>query len=414
MSELPARPAFSAYGIELEYMIVGRSTLSVQPIADELLRRMAGHDTADVTHGQLGWSNELVLHVIELKNVEPTPMLEALPTEFGREIRAVNETLGALDATLMPTGMHPWMDPKMETRLWPHDNGDIYDAFDRIFDCRTHGWANLQAMHINLPFAGDLEFARLHAAVRLVLPLIPALAASSPLREGRLAGQLDSRLEAYRQHTRKIPAIVSDVIPEPVTTRADYEQHILEPMYRAIAAYDETGVLRHEWLNARGAIARFARNAIEIRLADAQECPTADIAIACAVAGAVKALYQDRWSRLKIRDAFPTAALSTLLLRCIDGGERTVIEDPAYLRLFGVHKPRCRAGELWAHLIEHCGEEVCHQPSLARALDVVLDQGPLARRILRCLDGKSLPAALEGVYRRLCQCLDSGEMLLAP
>ena len=65
-------------------------------------------------------------------------------------------------------------------------------------------------------------------------------------------------------------------------------------------------------------------------------------------------------------------------------------------------------------MIEHCGEEVCHQPSLARALDVVLDQGPLARRILRCLDGKSLPAALEGVYRRLCQCLDSGEMLLAP
>ena len=107
-------------------------------------------------------------------------------------------------------------------------------------------------------------------------------------------------------------------------------------------------------------------------------------------------------------------ALSTLLLRCIDGGERTVIEDPAYLRLFGVHKPRCRASELWAHLIEHCGEEVCHQPSLARALDVVLDQGPLARRILRCLDGKSLPAALEGVYRRLCRCLNSGEMLLAP
>ena len=31
-------PAFSAYGIELEYMIVDRETLDVQPIADRLLR----------------------------------------------------------------------------------------------------------------------------------------------------------------------------------------------------------------------------------------------------------------------------------------------------------------------------------------------------------------------------------------
>jgi hypothetical protein len=152
MSASPALPAFSAYGIELEYMIVGRSTLAVRPIADELLRRIAGHPASDVVHGDLGWSNELVLHVIELKNVRPTPLLEALPVAFAREIRAANEKLDELDATLMPTGMHPWMDPRTEARLWPHDNADIYGTFDRIFDCRTHGWANLQSMHINLPF----------------------------------------------------------------------------------------------------------------------------------------------------------------------------------------------------------------------------------------------------------------------
>jgi hypothetical protein len=44
---------------------------------------------------------------------------------------------------------------------------------------------------------------------------------------------------------------------------------------------------------------------------------------------------------------------------------------------------------------------------------VVLDQGPLARRILRSLEGKPLPGALEAVYRRLCDCLARGEMLLA-
>ena len=43
----------------------------------------------------------------------------------------------------------------------------IYDTFDRIFSCKGHGWANLQSMQINLPFRGDEEFARLHAAIRV-------------------------------------------------------------------------------------------------------------------------------------------------------------------------------------------------------------------------------------------------------
>ena len=79
----------------------------------------------------------------------------------------------------------PWMDPERELRLWPHEHSDIYRAFDRIFGCRGHGWANLQSTHLNLPFRGDDEFVLLHDAVRLVLPLVPALAAASPVIDGR-------------------------------------------------------------------------------------------------------------------------------------------------------------------------------------------------------------------------------------
>jgi gamma-glutamyl:cysteine ligase YbdK (ATP-grasp superfamily) len=413
MTAIQALPVFSAYGIELEYMIVSRGTLSVEPIADRLLQRMAGYATADIVRGNLGWSNELVLHVVELKNVTPNSALDALATAFANEIRDADRTLSSFDAMLMPTGMHPWMDPRIETRLWPHDNADVYGAFDRIFDCRTHGWANLQSMHINLPFSGDDQFARLHAAIRLVLPLIPALAASSPLREGRRAGALDSRLEAYRGHTHRVPAIVGDVIPDPVSSRGEYEQRVLEPIYDAIARYDRDGVLRHEWLNARGAIARFGRNAIEIRLADTQECPAADIAVACAVCGAVKALYDERWTRLELRDALPTPALSALLARCIAEGEQATVDDPAYLRLFGFDAGRCRAAELWAHIIEESGDEVCGQPSIGQALDVLIEHGPLARRILRAVGPRPSRAAIESVYQRLCECLERGEMLVA-
>ena len=43
---------------------------------------------------------------------------------------------------------------------------------------------NIQAVHLTLPFRGASEFGRLMAACRVVLPLLPALAASSPFVEG--------------------------------------------------------------------------------------------------------------------------------------------------------------------------------------------------------------------------------------
>ena len=214
--------AFAGYGIELEYMIVDRETLSVKPIADELLRQAAGADVSELRRGRLAWSNEFVLHLVELKNARPVPALESLGTDFQEEIRYVNRLLDPLGARLMPTATHPWMDPRRETRLWPHRHAEIYRTYDRIFDCKHHGWANLQSMHLNLPFADDIEFARLHAAVRLVLPILPALAASSPVAEGRPTGFADFRMEMYRSHPSRVPSLIGQVIPETVSSRAEY------------------------------------------------------------------------------------------------------------------------------------------------------------------------------------------------
>src|SRR5690606_18371458 len=100
-------------------------------------------------------------------------------------------------------------------------------TFDRIFNCGGHGWANLQSVHLNLPFANDAEFGRLHTAIRLLLPLMPALAASSPLVERRMTGVLDNRLEFYRSNAKRVPSVTGLVVPEPALTRQEYEQDIL-------------------------------------------------------------------------------------------------------------------------------------------------------------------------------------------
>ncbi|BCB27463.1 glutamate--cysteine ligase [Sulfurimicrobium lacus] len=410
MSASPALHAFTGYGVELEYMIVDRQTLSVLPVADELLRQAAGARVEEVARGKFGWSNELALHVVELKNARPDPALAPLPAAFQSEVLAINELLESQGARLMPTAMHPWMEPLAETRLWPHDDACIYKTYDRIFGCKAHGWSNLQSMQLNLPFSGDAEFSRLHAAIRLVLPILPALAASSPFAEGRSTGFMDFRMESYRTHQAKVLSTIGQVIPDTVTRRAEYRSKVMAPIYRDILPFDPDGVLRHEWLNARGAIPRFERNAIEIRVIDVQECPQADLAIAAVTSAVVKALYQGEWSPLAMQQAIGTDALVAILHACIRDAEQAVIDDAGYLQLMAFPGRLCTAGELWRHLMEAAPTfdyRQWHEP-----LDVMLERGPLARRIVRAVGPDGSKARLQTVYRELCECLATGRMFV--
>jgi gamma-glutamyl:cysteine ligase YbdK (ATP-grasp superfamily) len=406
----PALHAFAGYGIELEYMIVDRQTLSVMPIADSLLQAAAGSLISTVDRGRFGWSNELVLHLIEIKNACPDPALAPLVAGYQAEVDQINRLLEPLGARLMPGGMHPWMDPAVETRLWPHDNAPIYQAYDRIFNCRKHGQANLQSMHVNLPFADDAEFARLHAAVRLLLPILPAIAASSPIADGKPSGYLDTRMEAYRTAVQRVPSVIGQVIPDTANTHAEYEDQVLARLYRDVAPLDPDGVLQHEWLNARGAIPRFKRNAIEIRVIDVQECPQADLAIAAASTAVVRALYDATWSPLVMQQAIGTDALVNILQACVHDAEQAVIDDAGYLRLLGFPERHCQAGELWRHLIGMTSvdpSEPWHEP-----LRVTLEHGPLARRILRAVGTDYSKDHLQSVYRGLCDCLDAGRLFV--
>ncbi len=412
----PEKPLhlFEGYGVELEYMIVHADTLRVMPVADEVLKAEAGIITNDVERGSMAWSNELVLHVMELKTNGPAENLKSLPENFLGEIRYINGLLKAFDGMLLPGGMHPLMDPLQETRLWPHANSEIYESYDRIFGCRGHGWANLQSVHLNLPFCGDEEFGKLHAALRVILPILPGLAASTPLMEGRKAGFMDTRLEVYRLNQKKIPVITGEVIPEAVYTRRDYERSVLEPIASGIQPFDTEGILEAEWLNSRGAIARFDRNTIEIRLMDIQECPLADLAVITAVVAAARALVSGRWVDIHLLQQQSTRDLKQILLQVLKEGEEALIKDRNYLRMFGLEGERslsCR--DLWEHLIGALLTDTSETDrGILNALKTILREGTLARRILRSLGDSFGTRDIHRVYRQMGDCLNRGEMFV--
>jgi len=404
----PHLHAFAGYGIELEYMIVDRHTLAVRPIADKLLVDSAGEVANEVAHGELAWSNELVAHVIELKTNGPAGSLAGLGQRFHRDLVRINRMLEAEGAMLLPTAMHPLIDPASETVLWPYGQNEIYAAYDRIFGCAGHGWSNLQSMHINLPFADDAEFTRLHAAIRAVLPILPALSAASPIEQGRATGWMDTRLKYYRDNQKAVPEISGLVVPEAVASIADYHARILLPMYRAIAAHDPEGILADDWLNSRAAIARFERQTIEIRIIDLQECPAMDLSIARAVVALVRTLY-DGAIDLDTLNALATQGLAGMLFDCAMQGSAADLSAADWCRAFGLDVG-IRASDAWRALAERGwlgdGALGAREP-----LAMILEHGTLAERIGKRLGAAPDKSAVVETWQTLAACLRDNRVL---
>lgn len=391
---------FERFGVELEYMIVRRDDLRIAPWSDRILVGADGQPVSDIERGPVTWSNELTAHVIELKTTDPVATLDGCADAFAAEVGELNRRLAAHDAMLLPTAMHPTMRPE-EAVLWAHDNNDIYAAFDRIFDCRGHGWSNLQSVHLNLPFADDAEFARLHAAIRLVLPLLPALAASSPIVEGRVTGRPDNRLAFYRHNSARVPALCGRVIPEPVYSEADYEREVYQPIARALAPHDPAGVLEPVFSNSRGAIARFDRGSIEIRLLDLQECPAADLAIVRTIVALLQELVAETLIPLAAQQAATVDELAPVFHAGVEQGDAAIIHSPVLLRAFGSNHSTATAHDLWRGVIARLNPATNTTAAEQSALQTYVRHGTLARRITSNLGDAPPPEAIATIYRRL-------------
>lgn len=413
MTHPPRIHLFQGFGVELEYMLVDRNTLKVAPVTDELLKHELGNYGSDFENGIVTWSNELVLHVVELKSTKPEGDLHALENLFAENVRHINSVLEKWNAMLMPTAAHPFMDPLSETKIWPHENNEVYAIYNKIFDCRGHGWSNLQSTHLNLPFYDDEEFAKLHAAIRLVLPLLPALCASSPILDGKVTGSFDTRLKYYKSNQAKIPSITGKVIPEAVFSKRNYLNTIYEKIKADIAPFDPNQDLNAIWVNSRGAIPRFDRGSIEIRVMDIQECPSADIATLTLVIETIKALTAGLFVDLEEQMKWKTETLASIFDKTIIAAQNAVIDNDEYLSLFEFPTQKASAGEVLHHLFELLLKNGnSNLEKSKKCLSVILNQGTLAQRIVKATGKQPSNQTIQEVYRKLSECLSRNKMFL--
>jgi glutathione synthase/RimK-type ligase-like ATP-grasp enzyme/gamma-glutamyl:cysteine ligase YbdK (ATP-grasp superfamily) len=401
--------AFEVCGLELEYVVVDRDLNAVSGVAPALAA-LAGRPASDVVLGSVGFSNEIFDHVLELKI--PTPVRSLVHAEewLAEGVKRLSALLSDhFDTRLMPTGMHPWFDPRKAKR-WTRSSSRIYETFERCFDVRTHGWANVQANHVNLPLGQDHEAVAMMNAAALLIPYLPALAASSPMHDGVVQPAVDNRLVHVALHQAKLPESCGDGVPEYVRSLAEYRRTVLAPMYAAVDRLPGAGPIRHEFLNARGAVFKFSRRSMEVRVIDMQECPKMDVALAVFVRSALKRLAE----RLLAGElALPDRAL-------LVADYRAAVRAGTAARVHAPHAgPGLRRGEdglvpmraALARLLEVAGEGVrADERPYLRLVEGIARAGSLSERIAAALaphagDDDGFTDAARRIYVELTEAL---------
>jgi glutathione synthase/RimK-type ligase-like ATP-grasp enzyme/gamma-glutamyl:cysteine ligase YbdK (ATP-grasp superfamily) len=400
---------FEVAGLELEYPIVD-GDLNVKPLVEPAFRILAGRGTSDVDLGAIGFSNEFADHVFELKTQQPLSSftdIEQLLFEGVQRFTAVlRDEFGA---RLFPTGMHPWFDP-VNARLWTRSGLRVYTTYARLFDVRTHGWMNVQASHVNLPFGTETETVAMHNASALLIPYLPAIAASSPIYDEQLQPAADGRMDFLTRIQSRVPESCGRMVPEYITSFADYRKNILQPMYAAIDRMHDASAIRYEFFNTRAAILRFSRKALEIRVLDTQECVKMDVAIAAFAKYALQHLTNEILAgRMQLPD-------HDLLVEdfhaCIRSGSRA-----------NVHAPHLGNAQYKKPVVDVLSEMLAGARTLVpdnevRYLDLgqrVIETGTLSERIRAELEpAAGKPAAqfreaVRHVYIQLADCLESNE-----
>jgi glutathione synthase/RimK-type ligase-like ATP-grasp enzyme/gamma-glutamyl:cysteine ligase YbdK (ATP-grasp superfamily) len=404
---------FEVAGVELEYAVVDRD-LNVAHRVEEAFRTLSGRRCSDVDLGAVGLSNEIADHVLEVKTQAPARSLAEAEETLVEGIQRFAAVLrDRYDARLMPTGMHPWLDPR-NARLWRRSNARVYDTYARVFDVKSHGWMNVHSCHLSLPMGRETEAVAMLNAAALLVPYLPALAASTPMYDGDLQPAADGRLAWILEHQARIPESQGEIVPEYVESLADYRRRILGGMYAALDRIPDTGPIRHEFFNARGAVFKSSSKRMEVRVLDTQECVRMDMAVAAFVRSALKSLTQ---RVLEGRAQLPAHPVLVADFRAaVRDGSRARVMAPHFASVDRDAEGRASVRDVLRALLEDARR--CVRRDEAELLELagrVVEAGTLSERIRAALapfdeaDDDTFTDAARRIYIELMDCLEANE-----
>jgi len=380
-----------AIGPEHEFSIIDDG-LRPLPISDKVLRQLHGRIVNNVSIGKVKLGKELQSHVLEFRPMLPFESMKVFEeTMCEAVLRTWNFLENTFNAKMMGLGMHPFL-KLQEASVWSHKDKRIYDALNRLFNLRQHGWLNIQSFQMNLSYQNERDAVKMHNSLRVILPCLVAISASSPIYESKVGEFLDNRLFFYFTSQSSLPSITGDIVPEPMRCFDHYKRTVNQKYLRDLRVAGAPRFLMKEWINSRGVIVRFTRRSLEVRLLDEQESIKADVGLACFVRAAVRGLLnqQQYVSQQTLVHNLWSAMKDGLNARFVPGDTSA--------------KKTC--SELYKTAYENAAEE--EKRYLPIALDRITN-GNLAERILRNLRGycskHGFDEALNRIFRSVAECL---------
>jgi gamma-glutamyl:cysteine ligase YbdK (ATP-grasp superfamily) len=302
---------------------------------------------------------------------------------------------------LLGLGMHPTLLLK-NARVWAHRDRSLYKALDSIFSLNQHGWLNIQSFQINLPFKNEQEAVKLYNAIVNILPYLPAIAASSPIYESKIGDYKDNRLHFYAINQASVPSITGDIIPEYVHSFEEYKKTTVQKYSEDLAKVNAPkNLLNKEWLNSRGAVIRFCRKAIEIRIMDEQECIKSDVALSCFIRSLLRGILQEKEELEPILHAVSVKNLQAVIRQGLDAQVK--------------HLKGETARQVCKHLLIIAEKNASREEK--RYLGTVkrrITEGSLSDQILKQVSKKTLKTdlneAIFSVYSSLADCLEQNRV----
>lgn len=387
-------------GPEHEFSIVDEK-LTPLPIVDRVIRDVHGRVANIVSLGQCSFGKELQAHVAEFKANKPFSSPEAFEETMQGAVDSILTLLSKrYNARLLGSGMHPSL-MLNNARVWSHRDRQIYQAMSKIFNLNQHGWLNIQSFQLNLPYKNESEAVRLYNALSNVLPYLPALAASSPIYESKIGDYLDNRLHFYSTNQLKVPSITGKVIPEYVSSFQEYEKVTVRQYSQDLAKLNAPKcLLNKEWLNSRGAVIRFDRRAIEIRILDEQESVKSDVALSCFIRAALRGILVD--------DEYPQLPHETLVENL-----NHVVRDG--LEASVKHPKGKTAKQLCQYLLKIAAKNATpEEKKYFNVIEQRIDRGSLSALILKEVAKRGqrtdLKEAVFNVYSSLANCLEKNSV----
>ncbi|MDD1760500.1 MAG: glutamate-cysteine ligase family protein [Methanothrix sp.] len=351
-----ALAASSSIGTEHEYSINDKEQRALT-VSDGIIERIAGRLDHEVAFGGILVSKELQKHAIELIPQRPGGLgflEENLYRGLCQLYRATNYEYG-----FMGLGMHPLLRLD-ETACWDHDEQEYYQTYNRLFNIRQHGWLNIQALQINIPYHGKEDLVAMFNKIRALIPYLVAVSASSPLVEGKATSYMDNRLVYYRENQAAIPEICHGILPEKLESADEYVR-INRRIYSQLKK-QEADILCREWVNSRGVIVRFTRSCLEIKAIDEQECLHSDMAFSAFLLALLRSdlvLEEDEESLLSLLESAMREGTVTLrpeLERLLRLAEKSATaEERGYLPLVAKRIEQGSLSELMMQKLQETG-----------------------------------------------------------